>query len=402
MRFRLCAIALLLLVANGGVAGAQVVATVDAGTGSVRYDDLARSLVISVSPTVVRQRATSTLLATGTVSQFEGGGVSAQGMLAGSIFSRAYGPLRGELAGRAGLSAHRDIVRAGQLLGQARAHLVGDERGLWLGGGVGRSWANGDGNRMLRADAGVWARFGDALLRVSLASTTFADSAPTGVPPLNPPPGSAPYRRFTSSYSDADLGLEWARGRLSLDASVGRRFGARVAELSSWSVGGAVRLTNHMALLAATGSYAPDLTQRLPGGRYATVALRLSLLDASTIAADAASPAVALAFETRRGEDGGYTFSVHAPRARRVELMGDFTDWRPVALARGGGGLWAVTLPVAPGTHRVNVRVNGGSWLVPPGATAVKDEFNGLVGVIIVGGEGPRSVSGPDDQPQRD
>jgi 1,4-alpha-glucan branching enzyme len=94
---------------------------------------------------------------------------------------------------------------------------------------------------------------------------------------------------------------------------------------------------------------------------------------------------VALAFETTRGDANEQIFNVYAPRARRVELMGDFTDWHPVELSREADGRWTVTLPVASGAHRLNIRVDSGDWIVPPGVTPVKDEFNGVVGTVIIG-----------------
>jgi hypothetical protein len=39
---------------------------------------------------------------------------------------------------------------------------------------------------------------------------------------------------------------------------------------------------------------------------------------------------------------------------------------------------------MTPGTHRVNVRVNGDTWTAPPGMPTVDDEFNGRVGIIVV------------------
>jgi hypothetical protein len=60
-----------------------------------------------------------------------------------------------------------------------------------------------------------------------------------------------------------------------------------------------------------------------------------------------------------------------------VEIMGDFTSWQPVRLARQGDGWWTASLPIPRGTHQMNVRVDGGAWGVPPGLTTVKDEFGG-------------------------
>ena len=62
--------------------------------------------------------------------------------------------------------------------------------------------------------------------------------------------------------------------------------------------------------------------------------------------------------------------------------MGEFTDWRPVALHRSGSD-WTATLTVAPGTYRMNVRIDGGAWAVPPGVTALEDDF-GVVGILRI------------------
>jgi hypothetical protein len=78
-----------------------------------------------------------------------------------------------------------------------------------------------------------------------------------------------------------------------------------------------------------------------------------------------------------------------------VELMADFTDWVPVPLvrlprgtaggrARDAADLWAAELVIAPGVHRVNVRVDGGPWRPPPGLSVVRDEFGGEVGLLVV------------------
>jgi 1,4-alpha-glucan branching enzyme len=75
---------------------------------------------------------------------------------------------------------------------------------------------------------------------------------------------------------------------------------------------------------------------------------------------------------------------VRAPGAGRVELVGDFTDWDPLALQRTRGDTWEITLPLASGTHRLNVRVDGGEWGVPPGISAAPDEFGGVVGLLLI------------------
>jgi hypothetical protein len=75
---------------------------------------------------------------------------------------------------------------------------------------------------------------------------------------------------------------------------------------------------------------------------------------------------------------------MHAPGARSVELVGDFTDWVPLALSTSGGGEWSVTRAIEPGVHRVRVRINGGVWSPPPGLPRSVDVFGGEVGVLTI------------------
>jgi hypothetical protein len=67
-----------------------------------------------------------------------------------------------------------------------------------------------------------------------------------------------------------------------------------------------------------------------------------------------------------------------------VELNGDFTGWQPIALSSRADDSWTVTLPLAPGTYQLNVRIDGGPWVVPAGILPVSDEFGGRVGVLVI------------------
>jgi hypothetical protein len=39
---------------------------------------------------------------------------------------------------------------------------------------------------------------------------------------------------------------------------------------------------------------------------------------------------------------------------------------------------------VTPGVHEINLRIDRGVWLAPPGLPTRKDSFNGEVGLIVV------------------
>ena len=79
------------------------------------------------------------------------------------------------------------------------------------------------------------------------------------------------------------------------------------------------------------------------------------------------------------------------PDASSVTLVGDFNDWDPRAnaLVRApAGGLWTVTVPLAPGRHRYAFVVDGRRWSPDPAAPrAVGDDFDTPSSVVTVGGD---------------
>jgi hypothetical protein len=82
--------------------------------------------------------------------------------------------------------------------------------------------------------------------------------------------------------------------------------------------------------------------------------------------------------------DGSRTLWLTLPGSRTVELMGDFTDWRPIAMTLAPDGRWYARMVLGPGAHRVNVRVDGDTWHAPPGLPVVPDDFGGVVGVLVI------------------
>ncbi len=69
-----------------------------------------------------------------------------------------------------------------------------------------------------------------------------------------------------------------------------------------------------------------------------------------------------------------------------VELKGDLTDWQPVRMqpSRRDPGVWEVVIAVAPGLYHVNLRIDGGEWIVPPGLATVPDGFGGDTGLLAL------------------
>ena len=56
---------------------------------------------------------------------------------------------------------------------------------------------------------------------------------------------------------------------------------------------------------------------------------------------------------TARGNARAQTFSLTAPAATSVQLVGSFTHWleKPITLQKGAEGVWQTTVELEPGTH---------------------------------------------------
>ena len=80
------------------------------------------------------------------------------------------------------------------------------------------------------------------------------------------------------------------------------------------------------------------------------------------------------------------TFSLTAPGALSVALVGDFTHWRrnPISLHKEAGGIWRVTVPLEPGEHHYRFLVDGEWRDDPECAVRVPNPFGSQNGVLKV------------------
>ena len=365
-------VATILLAGAPSVAEGQVKASIDAGGASVRYADTLSLTAATVAPAIHFDAGALRGGAAGVLSSLGDGSRSMQGSLALSALSAAFGPLRGEVAGNAGGTTHQDGARTGQYLGRGRLHLTSGARGLWAGAATGQTWDGAKWHAVVEGDLGAWARMGGVSILGTLVPASIGDSI---------------------RYTDAQGILGWSGRRAELQASAGVRNGEDLIESSSrtWgSVSATMWILPQVALVAAGGSYPTDFTQGFPGARYASVALRFAAQPRPAFNRSVAvegrgkrqGTAASPGFETRALPDGRHSLRVHAPAARRVELMGDFTGWQPVALTPAGDGWWALAQPVARGSYQLNVRIDGAAWRVPPGVTGTVDEYGARVGLV--------------------
>lgn len=376
------AAALLASVVGVRVTRAQTAAAVDLGITDVRYDGFLPSAAASVSPEFHLGGRRTFVSARGTYLRFESGHRSLQANVAGSIFSGASGRWRAELSGHAGASRYVDFPSFSHIMAGPRLHLAGLGGGAWLGGTAGASWF-GQGRRPVTSLAsGAWSQRWGAIWYMSLTTTWVGDT----------------------TYTDLVGATHAERGRLSLDGTLGLRAFSRggghgvFGEASAaWQVGA------WLSLVLSGGRYPTDPTRGSVSGRYLGLALRLRAprsprndLPPGDVLADPgfvhppASPAgdpVSLPISVEIDPcacEAGRTLLLRAPAATLVEITGDFTDWEPMVLEPGRQGGWVLPFPLPPGTYRFAVRIDGGDWRVPLGATRVRDEFGGVVGLLTV------------------
>jgi hypothetical protein len=373
------------LISASALDAQNVAPVLDVGASTVRYSDVVTVSATTVSPTLRIESSGATLTAAGTFSSVNAGGWTGQGGIAGSRFMPLGRGFHGELAGSAGGSAHHDETRTGQLLAQGRAHFIGNARGFWLGGGFGRTWDGVASHRITLADAGAWVSTGSAMILASVAPASISDA---GQPNLR--------------YADATTAARWVGPRAEVAASLGARFASALLTTgvgsSTWgSVSGALWVAGPVALAASAGTYPIDYTQGYPGGRFASVALRLARRPSSRATSGSADASLAVArdgptpigpiasFSVGPSADRKHrTISVRARAALSVEVTGDFTRWQPLRLTRQRDGRWVATLPLPAGTHEIALRIDGGAWLAPPGLTTIRDEFGGVTGLLAI------------------
>lgn len=359
----------------GRGATAQVALSFD-GTGTrVSYADGPGVTAWSFTPSLQLLRPWQSLGAAGTYAQFPDGSWSLRGQVAGSAFSPPVLGFRGELAGSTTGTLYQDQSRSGQYLGTARLHWLGARVGAWGGGSLGNSWDGVGWLETKRGELGGWMRFGRAALSVTVSPTAVGDDI---------------------RYADFEGAVQWTSGPLELIGSGGLRrwSGTATGANSTWGMASGVYwLNRHIAFVASAGTYPDDFAQGLPHGTYASLGLRISTRrPAVTPMSDLRAQLLAAtntrrgapALQSRRKSANAVTLVLRDASATSVEIMGDFTGWSPVAFTQVGADRWSVTLPIQPGSHRVNVRIDGGAWGVPAGVPSLNDEFSGVVGLLIV------------------
>jgi len=410
----------LLVPAPRGLA-AQLVSKLEAGQYSVSDGVLPLS-AMRFAPTVQFEFPRATLTARGAAFLSDQQLQLADGIVSGTFTSPTVYGVRAEMIGNASRALDERSLGTDQVDVQTRVHVLFHQHGgLWFGGGVARPWRVAVISSADVTDAGAWAKVGNASAKFGGATMTatftnfsfnkIASVHDTGSASLScasipstmsnagevralfseVSTGGACARQ--SRFGDLEGTLHWEWNTVELTAQSGYRFGDSydvTADSRRWSSATATIWLNDRIAFVGGGGRQPALPLRgLPSRTFGMAGLELAYWPTSKGAIPVSLPHAILVknFELRPGAAGTQKIVIHVGGVETVDVMGDFSDWSPLTLVRRGRDLWELSIPLAPGMHRINVRVDGGPWMAPPGVPTVHDSYSGDVGLVVVGGD---------------
>ncbi|HXI65747.1 MAG TPA: glycogen-binding domain-containing protein [Gemmatimonadales bacterium] len=363
-RRRIVALALTASVAaSAGQAAAQRW-QVDLAGNTVGYDTAGRITSVSIAPLIEWNKPTVYATLSGVLAAFEASQWTSQGHGDLSLLfapARSLRLLRTEVVGSADASVHSSGYRTAGTRGEFRLHVAGGSAGLWIGGTAATGWTS--------SSTGIATAFGPTVGAWGRRGAWNATAVWT------------PFRLEGAWYQQGEGRVATSAGPVDVMGYVGWRLAPTVSRLPTTSWGGGtvtVWFTSQAALVFGGGTYASDLLQGLPRGRYLSGAIRLSRGRPTVWAGPSAGRAL---YARDRGQ-AEFRFGV--PGASRVDLAGDWTGWQPVPMQRTPDGRWLLRVSLAPGVHRFNLVVDGERWIVPEGVASIDDGFGGKISLLVV------------------
>ncbi|HEY9228500.1 MAG TPA: glycogen-binding domain-containing protein [Gemmatimonadaceae bacterium] len=363
-------ISLVLLLASAAPGAAQVQATADLGLATLKQPDIPRSGAQTFGATLIgiapRAWGQSNVLLARTSSERW----TAQGTAQASVLGPQNWRVRWDLSGALSAFAETNTQTAAsaELFGRlltGRATLGG---ALGFGGGVRR--ADLGAEPVVRGTASAWTcianeRFGADVSLVRTSTNAFGDESV----------------RLALWYTD--VSASWRHELRAI--SIGATGGARISNTSLVSDGGwgsvdaTVWVTPRAAIVAAAGRAPQDVVRGVPRITYASVTLRLSTSSRPALMSPSPARTVSGPLLTATRE----RIEIRVDSASSIEVMGDFTDWNPVALERKGN-VWRLERALSSGVHRLMMRIDGGSWTAPANLPKASDELGGVVALVTV------------------
>ena len=304
---------------------------------------------------------------------FSSGNASTQARASVTSTDVRIGNWRVHAGATGGISEYQSAARSSHALWSLGTTRAWSRWAAWAEGGGGWSDAGDHARQAWLAGVGVRRRLGTTVVSTTVTAgwvgdTQYVDLVARG-------------GRVTGPWR-----LDWSIGARLPSHGAGEGFYAEATALVTISGGAGV--------FVGGGRYPADPLRGTIAGNYVTGGVRLAAarrlprrpvaphVEGGTDGTAATAP-FAVSLEVRASGDS-VALRIAAPEATAVEVMGGFTGWEPVALQPVGGGVWERRFRLPPGQHRLNVRVDGGAWDVPRGATAVDDGFGGVVGTFVV------------------
>jgi hypothetical protein len=327
--------------------------------------------------------------------------------------TRKYHGIRGELLANASRVRIGQTDLSQQLDFVGRLHLIRENGGVYLGSGAARPLRIGTVSNAYVSTGGVWTRVGPATIRASVTNWAFSkfatnDTVQSGgkvaacpVSPASPQAENAGAGalglasagvtscRRESRITDLEGGLRWEHRLMEVSMRGGQRFGSRLdvtkASRTWGSAQAAVWLSSQLAAIVGGGREPAQPTRGLPSRNFYSMGLMLAYwpIPRGAVLVESAASLVK-AFELRPAGVALQRLTARIGGVESVEIMGDFTDWAAVPLVRRGRDQWELLLPMSTGVHQINMRIDGGKWIAPPGLPTLKDDFSGEVGVVVV------------------
>jgi hypothetical protein len=372
--------------------GAQFRASLDVGGGEIGYGIVPAKAVV-LNGRVDLRRHWLQAGASGSAYRFERSSATS-GLSSGWLMLRpsAWRGLSGELLASGSSTNHHGFYRSRRVDGRAGATLAGDDMEATVRYGVARGTRDGVPRTANRVEFELSGAVGRAELTLFGSRNGLKEMMPV-VRDTTYMVAGFPFRgryhteaSVSRAYLDAEARLAWQVRSASWGVVVGARRGDATTSGERWQRVDVVLPVNPGIALIATAGRRPAIPEeRLPGGSFATMGVQVSVHGTlGETPPDAAGDREAPRFVMLDVGAGRKSMSLIGVVADRVEIIADFTDWKPVDLSRIGERVWHITLPVAPGMHRVSIRTDGGGWGPPPGLPVTADEFMGTVGILLI------------------
>lgn len=369
---------IILLVSTTRTLSAQASGNIDVGTAFLDQPTIGSGNVLTAAAGLSYLTMRSQLAANAVAARTPNDLYTGQALVTAAQFGPPFRPSRWELSvtgSSFGLSGDAPSYGA-QLL--AREHIGKASGGGYAGISTGTVGQSGAWRRVFGAHGGGYLRLDTSGNDELSGVLAYTDAAP----PLG----------FQAALRYADAFGYWQHRDRAVDLLVGG--GARMSTSRSlghagWaSAAAAIWVGPRLAVVVSAGRALEDVTRGVPSVRYFSLALRLGQRSPGATSAITRRPPKLDdgdgRLDVRATGDSLRLVTVRADSATTVELMGDFTDWEPVAMAKMPNGSWGLERPVAPGVHHVAIRIDGGPWRAPPNLTRAPDEFGGEVGILAV------------------